>query len=34
VINGQVVVKDGVLEGVELEPLIKRHNEIAAKMLD
>lgn len=33
VINGQIVVKDGVLEGVELEPLIKRHNEIAAGML-
>mgnify|MGYP000050056495 CR=1 FL=1 len=33
VINGQVVVEDGELKGVELAPLIERHNEIAAGML-
>ena len=33
IINGNVVVRDGVLQGVDLPPLIKRHNEIAAGML-
>lgn len=33
IINGKVVVRDGVLQGVDLPPLIKRHNEIAAGML-
>ncbi|WP_022953897.1 8-oxoguanine deaminase [Leucothrix mucor] len=33
IINGDVVVRDGVLQGVDLPPLIKRHNEIAAGML-
>jgi cytosine/adenosine deaminase-related metal-dependent hydrolase len=33
IINGKVVVRDGVLQGVDLLPLIKRHNEIAAGML-
>ena len=33
IINGQVVVRDGELPHVDLPPLIKRHNEIAAGML-
>jgi cytosine/adenosine deaminase-related metal-dependent hydrolase len=32
VINGRVVVKDGRLEGLELEPLIERHNQLAREM--
>jgi hypothetical protein len=27
-----VVVKDGRLEGLELEPLIERHNQLAREM--
>ena len=33
VINGRVVVQDGVLMTMELEPVIRRHNEISAEML-
>ena len=33
IINGQVVVREGELPHVDLPPLIKRHNEIAASML-
>jgi 8-oxoguanine deaminase len=33
VINGQIVVEDGLLTTVEMEPLLRRHNEIAAAMI-
>jgi cytosine/adenosine deaminase-related metal-dependent hydrolase len=33
VINGKVVVEDGMLLGVDLGPLISRHNRISRKML-
>lgn len=33
VINGQIVVEDGLLTTVEMEPLIRRHNEIAKAMV-
>jgi 8-oxoguanine deaminase len=33
VINGQIVVEDGLLTTVEMEPLFRRHNEIAAAMI-
>ncbi|HLF82411.1 MAG TPA: 8-oxoguanine deaminase [Anaerolineales bacterium] len=32
VINGRVVVRNGRLEGIELEPLIERHNQLARAM--
>src|SRR3990172_360131 len=32
VINGRVVVRNGRLEGIELEPLIERHNQLAPAM--
>ena len=32
VINGRVVVRGGRLEGIELEPLIERHNQLARAM--
>jgi 8-oxoguanine deaminase len=34
VINGKVVVKDGQLATLELEPLIERHNQIARALVD
>ncbi|UCC85872.1 MAG: 8-oxoguanine deaminase [Anaerolineales bacterium] len=34
VINGQVVVEDGQLRTVELDPLIERHNQISYGMLE
>ena len=34
VINGRVVVKDGTLQGIELGPLIERHNMIGRGMLE
>lgn len=34
VINGQVVVRDGVLTTLELEPLIERHNTIARALVN
>jgi cytosine/adenosine deaminase-related metal-dependent hydrolase len=33
VINGQIVVEDGLLTTVEMEPLIRRHNEMAMAMV-
>jgi cytosine/adenosine deaminase-related metal-dependent hydrolase len=33
VINGRVVVEDGVLVGVDLGPLVERHNAISQRML-
>jgi cytosine/adenosine deaminase-related metal-dependent hydrolase len=33
VINGRIVIQDGVLTTIELEPVLRRHNEIAANML-
>lgn len=33
VINGQIVVEDGLLTTVEMEPLLRRHNEIAMAMV-
>jgi len=33
VINGKIVVKDGVLLTIDLEPTIERHNQISHKML-
>jgi cytosine/adenosine deaminase-related metal-dependent hydrolase len=33
VINGQIVVEDGLLTTVEMEPLIRRHNEIATALI-
>lgn len=32
-INGQIIVEDGLLTTVEMEPLIRRHNEIAIAMV-
>jgi cytosine/adenosine deaminase-related metal-dependent hydrolase len=32
VINGRVVVRSGRLEGIEIEPLIERHNQLARAM--
>ena len=32
VINGRVVVRNGRLEGIDLEPLIERHNQLARAM--
>lgn len=32
-INGQIIVEDGLLTTVEMEPLIRRHNEIAMAMV-
>jgi cytosine/adenosine deaminase-related metal-dependent hydrolase len=34
VINGQIVVEDGQLRTVDLEPLIERHNHISQGMLE
>jgi 8-oxoguanine deaminase len=34
VINGQVIVQDGELRGVESGPLIERHNQISRSMLE
>lgn len=32
VVNGEVLVRDGRLLGIELEPLVERHNELAQRM--
>jgi cytosine/adenosine deaminase-related metal-dependent hydrolase len=34
VINGRIVVQNGVLQTVELEPLIRRHNELSRILLE
>jgi cytosine/adenosine deaminase-related metal-dependent hydrolase len=34
VINGRVVVEDGVLVGVDLEHIVYRHNRMARRMLE
>jgi cytosine/adenosine deaminase-related metal-dependent hydrolase len=34
VINGRVVVREGRLQGVELEPLVERHNQLARAMAE
>jgi hypothetical protein len=34
VINGGVLVREGRLVGLELEPLIERHNQLARAMAD
>jgi cytosine/adenosine deaminase-related metal-dependent hydrolase len=34
VINGRVVVEDGTLVGIDLRPLIERHNQVARGMLE
>jgi 8-oxoguanine deaminase len=33
VIGGRVVVKEGVLQTVELGPVIERHNALAARLV-
>jgi hypothetical protein len=34
VINGRVVVRDGRLATLELEPLLERHNRLARALVD
>lgn len=34
VINGRVVVEDGVLQTVDLPPIIERHNQISKKIIN
>jgi hypothetical protein len=34
VINGRVVVRDGRLTALELEPLLERHNRFAQELVD
>ena len=34
VINGRVIVEDGRLQTVELEPVIRRHNAISRKLIN
>jgi cytosine/adenosine deaminase-related metal-dependent hydrolase len=33
VVNGRIVIEDGALTTVEMEPLLRRHNEISAAMI-
>jgi cytosine/adenosine deaminase-related metal-dependent hydrolase len=33
VINGRIVVEDGKLTTMDLEPVLRRHNEISAAMI-
>ncbi|HUM71300.1 MAG TPA: amidohydrolase family protein, partial [Chloroflexota bacterium] len=34
VINGRVVVADGVLQTIDLEPIIQRHNQISHRLIN
>ena len=34
VINGKTVVKNGIIEGIDIESLVTRHNEISTKMVE
>jgi hypothetical protein len=33
VINGRIVVQEGVLQTIELEPHLRRHNQLSARLI-